>query len=283
MADALSRINSRVQKAAQAELAHRAEFGSNLTWVTLVGAKSKVTIKKDEAYIPGAKVDDFVIASKKLLLGASFKAVVLGVLKVYAEMTTPVAQGDMPRTAGYWHPSDAEQVPLEGNFNRPLPNGNHLEAQHWAMLYLPDHPELEGVVLSFKGVGNQYAKKLQKMLKEASTISPELIVEFTAEQVENKKYSTYNSYPVAEIVGKAFDYDDGVKLVKDSFNAETVEEICNRYADVYDAYDHGAMIAKHTYNGPTEIGARETMALEDKTDGTVHAEVVGDDGNTIPF
>ena len=281
MSDALARINERVQKAAQAEMVHRAEFGASLTWITLVGAKSKVLVKKDEAYIPGATVDSFVIASKKLLLGDKFKAVVLGVLKVYAEMTTPVVREEIAKTVGYWHPNDAEQVPLEGNFSRPLPNGNHLEVQHWAMLYLPDHPELEGVVLTFKGAGNQYARKLQKLLKEQSTISPELIVEFSAEQVENKKYNTYFSYPVAEVVGKAFDFDGGIKAVKGGLSAEVVEEICTRYADLYDAYDKGAMLSKHVYDGPKEIGAPETKAVADRTE--VKAELVEDDGQTIPF
>lgn len=281
MSDALARINERVQKAAQAEMVHRAEFGASLTWITLVGAKSKVLVKKDEAHIPGATVDSFVVASKKLLLGEKFKAVVLGVLKVYAEMTTPVVPGEIAKTVGYWHPNDAEQVPLEGNFSRPLPNGNHLEVQHWAMLYLPDHPELEGVVLTFKGAGNQYARKLQKLLKEQSTISPELIVEFSAEQVENKKYNTYFSYPVAEVVGKAFDFDGGIKAVKGGLSAEVVEEICTRYADLYDAYDKGAMLSKHVYDGPKEIGAPETKAIADRTE--VKAELVEDDGQTIPF
>lgn len=281
MSDALARINERVQKAAQAEMVHRAEFGASLTWITLVGAKSKVLVKKDEAYIPGATVDSFVVASKKLLLGEKFKAVVLGVLKVYAEMTTPVVPGEIAKTVGYWHPNDAEQVPLEGNFSRPLPNGNHLEVQHWAMLYLPDHPELEGVVLTFKGAGNQYARKLQKLLKEQSTISPELIVEFSAEQVENKKYNTYFSYPVAEVAGKAFDFDGGIKAVKGGLSAEVVEEICTRYADLYDAYDKGAMLSKHVYDGPKEIGAPETKAIADRTE--VKAELVEDDGQTIPF
>jgi hypothetical protein len=281
MSDALARINERVQKAAQAEMVHRAEFGASLTWITLVGAKSKVLVKKDEAYIPGATVDSFVVASKKLLLGDKFKAVVLGVLKVYAEMTTPVVREEIAKTVGYWHPNDAEQVPLEGNFSRPLPNGNHLEVQHWAMLYLPDHPELEGVVLTFKGAGNQYARKLQKLLKEQSTISPELIVEFSAEQVENKKYNTYFSYPVAEVVGKAFDFDGGIKAVKGGLSAEVVEEICTRYADLYDAYDKGAMLSKHVYDGPKEIGAPETKAIADRTE--VKAELVEDDGQTIPF
>jgi hypothetical protein len=276
MSDALARINERVQKAAQAEMVHRAEFGASLTWITLVGAKSKVLVKKDEAYIPGATVDSFVVASKKLLLGDKFKAVVLGVLKVYAEMTTPVVREEIAKTVGYWHPNDAEQVPLEGNFSRPLPNGNHLEVQHWAMLYLPDHPELEGVVLTFKGAGNQYARKLQKLLKEQSTISPELIVEFSAEQVENKKYNTYFSYPVAEVVGKAFDFDGGIKAVKGGLSAEVVEEICTRYADLYDAYDKGAMLSKHVYDGPKEIGAAETKAIADRTE--IKAELVEDDG-----
>ena len=282
MSDVSARINERVQKAAQAEMVHRAEFGASLTWITLVGAKSKVLVKKDEAYIPGATVDSFVVASKKLLLGEKFKAVVLGVLKVYAEMTTPAVQGEIARTVGYWHPNDAEQVPLEGNFSRPLPNGNHLEVQHWAMLYLPDHPELEGVVLTFKGAGNQYARKLQKLLKEQSTISPELIVEFSAEQVENKKYNTYFSYPVAKVVGNAFTFDEkGIKPVKNGLSAEAVEEICTRYADLYDAYDKGAMLSKHVYDGPKEIGAPETKAIADRTE--VKAELVEDDGQTIPF
>jgi hypothetical protein len=275
------KLNEVIQRVSATEAAHRASEGSSLTWITLIGAGSKVLVEKDASYIEGAVPNSFVITSKKILLGKKFKATVLGIFKVYAEMTVPQGQGDMAKTVGYWHPSDTEQVPLEGNFKRPLPNGNNLEVQHWALLYLPDHPELEGVVLTFKGAGNQYARKLQKLLKEQSTISPELIVEFSAEQVENKKYNTYFSYPVAEVVGKAFDFDGGIKAVKGGLSAEVVEEICTRYADLYDAYDKGAMLSKHVYDGPKEIGAPETKAIADRTE--VKAELVEDDGQTIPF
>ena len=60
-----------------------------------------------------------------------------------------------------------------------------------------------------------------------------------------------------------------------------MEDICTRYADLYDAYDKGAMLSKHVYDGPKEIGAPETKAIADRTE--VKAELVEDDGQTIPF
>lgn len=269
------KLNEVVQRVSATEAAHRASEGSSLTWITLIGAKSKILIKKDEAYIEGAKADGFAIASKKLYLGEKFRAVVLGVFKVYAEMTVPTGQGDMAKTVGYWHPSDAEQVPLEGNFKRPLPNGNNLEVQHWALLYLPEHPELEGVVLSFKGAGNQYAKKLSKLIKDNSTISPELMLEFTAEQVENKKYNTYFSYPVAEIVGKNFEFDGSKVAFKDMKEGEA-ETVIDRWADVQEAYDKGGMVAR-------KAALPKAVPEPKQIEATVVESTSGGEGDVIPF
>ena len=270
-----AKLNEVIQRVSATEAAHRASEGSSLTWITLIGAKSKMLIKKDDAYIQGAKVDDFAIASKKLLLGEKFKAVVLGIFKVYAEMTVPATKDDMAKTVGYWHPNDAEQVPLEGNFKRPLPNGNNLEVQHWALLYLPDHPELEGVVLTFKGAGNQYAKKLSKLIKDNSTVSPELMLEFTAEQVENKKFNTYFSYPVAEIAGRNFEFDGSKVTLKDMKEAEA-EVVIDRWADVQEAYDKGSMVARKA-SLPKAAPAPKQIAAE------VVDSVDNGDGDVIPF
>lgn len=269
------KLNEVIQRVSATEAAHRASEGSALTWITLIGAGSKVLVEKDAAYIEGAMPNTFVITSKKILLGKKFKATVLGIFKVYAEMTVPPqGSGDMAKTVGYWHPDDAEQVPLEGNFKRPLPNGNNLEVQHWALLYLPDHPELEGVVLSFKGAGNQYAKKLSKLIKDNSTVSPELMVEFSVEQVENKNYKKYFSYPVAEIAGKNFEFD-GTNVTFKGMKEKEAEVVIDRWADVQEAYDKGSMVARHAAlpkaNAPKQIEAE----VVDKVDNG--------DGDVIPF
>ena len=266
------KLNEVIQRVSATEAAHRASEGSSLTWITLIGAGSKVLVEKDASYIEGAVPNSFVITSKKILLGKKFKATVLGIFKVYAEMTVPQGQGDMAKTVGYWHPSDAEQVPLEGNFKRPLPNGNNLEVQHWALLYLPDHPELEGVVLSFKGAGNQYAKKLSKLIKDNSTISPELMVEFSVEQVENKTYKKYFSYPVASVTGKNFEFDNGKVTFKEMKEKE-VEVVIDRWADVQEAYDKGGMVAR-------KAALPKAMPEPKQIEATV---VDNGNGDVIPF
>ena len=269
------KLNEVIQRVSATEAAHRASEGSALTWITLIGAGSKVLVDKDAAYIEGAVPNSFVITSKKILLGKKFKAVVLGVFKVYAEMTVPASQGDMAKTVGYWHPDDAEQVPLEGNFKRPLPNGNNLEVQHWALLYLPDHPELEGVVLTFKGAGNQYAKKLSKLIKDNSTVSPELMMEFSVEMVENKNYKKYFAYPVAEVVGKNFEYD-GEKVTFKGMKEKEAEVVIDRWADVQEAYDKGSMVARKTAL-PKAAPAPKQIEAE------VVDSVENGDGDVIPF
>ena len=53
------KLNEVIQRVSATEAAHRASEGSSLTWITLIGAGSKVLVEKDASYIEGAVPNSF--------------------------------------------------------------------------------------------------------------------------------------------------------------------------------------------------------------------------------
>lgn len=227
-----------VLHAAAAEQSIRAESGSNLLWITgPLGGDSEVLEESSDAYIKGAKKNGYVIASQKLNLGTNIDATVIGNFKVFAEMTVPQGN-DIAKTVSYWLPEDAMQIPTgENAFERPLSNGNVLRPCHWVFLYLHDHPELEGVILSFRSTGNKIYSDLEKLIKGSSKIVPELRFNITAQPIKNEKYNKTYYYPKFDLQEQRnFALtEDGIKPVKGGLDSEELETVLTRYADLYKA------------------------------------------------
>ena len=269
-------LNTLIAQAAQAEAVIRAESGSNLMWVKILDPSSNELVEEDAAYIKGAKARDFVISASKLRLGQKVDCTVIGMFKVFAEVEAG-QNGDMPKTVGYWHPADAMQVPLEGAFNRPLANGHTLQPVHWVFLYLHDHPELEGVVLSFRSAGNKYYTDLEKLVKANSKIVPELRFTLTAQAVKNKKYSKTYLYPKFDIQEQrncAYTPEEGLKSVKGGLDKETLAEVLKRYGEVYKAFNEYTLVSRR----------QNIQALLPGAQAQTAAEIVDDDsGEQVRF
>lgn len=236
-----------VAQAAQLEAGVRAQSGASLTWITLVDPSSNVLVKEDKAYIPGAKMRDFVIGSKKLLLGEELSATVLGMFKVYAEVQPSAVKGEMSKTVGYWHPDDAEMVPLQGYFDRPLNNGHVLQPVHWVFLYLHDHPELEGVVISFRSTGNKVYSQIEKLVKASSTIAPELRFRIGSQGIKAEAYNRTYYYPEFKLDGQLnfkYDFEKGIIPVDGGMGQAELETVLTRYADLQKAYKAGLVVAR---------------------------------------
>lgn len=265
-------LNALIAQAAQAEAVIRSESGSNLQWIKILDPSANELIPEDAAYIKGAKARDFVIASSKTRLGGTMDATIVGMFKVFAEVEKPAVSGDMPKTVGYWHPSDAMQVPLEGNFDRPLANGHVLQPVHWVFLYLHDNPEIEGVVLSFRSTGNKYYNELEKLVKANSHIVPELRFNITTQAVKNEKYNKTYYYPKFEIQEQrncAYSPEEGLKSVKGGLDKDTLAEVLKRYGEVYQAFTGYTLVTKRTNIAGMLPGAPAQAAAEivDEDDG----------------
>lgn len=242
-------LNALIAQAAQAEAVIRSESGSNLQWIKILDPSANELVEGDAAYMKGAKARDFVIASSKTRLGPSMDATIVGMFKVFAEIEKPANANEMPKTVGYWHPADAMQVPLEGNFDRPLANGHVLQPVHWVFLYLHDHPEIEGVVLSFRSTGNKYYNELEKLVKANSHIVPELRFDISTQAVKNEKYNKTYYYPKFEIQDQrncAYSPEEGLKSVKGGLDKDTLAEVLKRYGEVYKAFTEYTLVTKRT-------------------------------------
>lgn len=258
-------LNALIAQAAQAEAVIRAESGSNLQWIKILDPSANELIPEDAAYIKGAKARDFVIASSKTRLGNAVDATIIGMFKVFAEVEKPANAGDMPKTVGYWHPTDAMQVPLEGNFDRPLANGHVLQPVHWVFLYLHDHPEIEGVVLSFRSTGNKYYNELEKLVKANSNIVPELRFTISTQAVKNEKYNKTYYYPKFEIQEQrncAYSAEEGLKSVKNGLAKEELAEVLKRYGEVYQAFTGYTLVTRRTNISSMLPGAPVKAATE---------------------
>lgn len=263
-------LNSLIAQAAQAEAVIRSESGSNLQWIKILDPSANELIPEDAAYIKGAKARDFVIASSKTRLGPTMDATIVGMFKVFAEIEKPANANEMPKTVGYWHPSDAMQVPLEGNFDRPLANGHVLQPVHWVFLYLHDNPDIEGVVLSFRSTGNKYYNELEKLVKANSHIVPELRFTIGTQAVKNEKYNKTYYYPKFEIQDQRnceYTPEGGLKSVKGGLDKETLAEVLRRYGEVYQAFTGYTLVTKRNNIAGMLPGAKAQTAIVDEDEG----------------
>ena len=270
-------LNGLIAQAAQAEAVLRAESGSNLQWIKILDPSSNELVPEDAAYIKGAKARDLVISSSKTRLGAVVDATIIGMFKVFAEVEKPAVQGDMPKTVGYWHPTDAMQIPLEGNFDRPLANGHVLQPVHWVFLYLHDHPEIEGVVLSFRSAGNKYFNELEKLVKANSHIAPELRFNVTSQAVKNEKYNRTYYYPKFELQAQrncAYSAEEGLRSVKDGLDKDTLKDVLQRYGELYKAFTEYTLVSRRQNISQSIPGIPSKTAAEIKDD---------DDGEEVRF
>jgi len=227
----------------------RAKTGSQNSFITLVKGNSGILDKNNPSYIKGVKTLDYAIGSKKLPLGKELDATIVGMFKVYAEVTQKDSNNDMAKTVQFWMPDDAVQFPVTpgNNFDRQLPNGNVLQPCHWVFLYLHDNPEVEDALLSFRSKGNSVYTALEKTVKAESSSVTELRFKITNQGLANEKYKKTDYYPRFEITGRNYKLtEDGkVTKTKDSkVDAETLKEILTRQNKLLETYQGMKMIAK---------------------------------------
>lgn len=270
-------LNAMIAQAAQAEATIRAESGSNLLWLKILDPSANELVEGDVAYIKGAKARDYVIASSKTRLGQTLDATIVGMFKVFAEVKPAASKAEMPKTVGYWHPADAMQVPLEGNFDRPLANGNVLQPVHWVFLYLHDNPELEGVVLSFRSTGNKYYNELEKLVKANSKIAPELRITIGTQAVKNETYNKTYYYPKFDLQPQrncAYSPETGLQSVKGGLSKDELMDVMQRYTEMYKAFTEYTMVAKRQNIAGLIPGAQSRTVAEIAEDDSSDGEAV---------
>jgi len=242
-------LSSLVLASKEMEDVERAKTGSQSSFITLVKATSGIVDANHPSYIKGVKVLDYVIASKKLALGKKLDATILGMFKLYAEVTPKEKDSDMPKTVRFWMPEDAAQYPVVGIFDRPLPNGNVLQPNHWVFVYLHDHPEIEDGLIAFRSKGNSVYAQLEKLVKTESKVCTELRFSVTNQAVRNETYNKNDYYPKFEIVGHNYKLTEDGKVVKtkdSEVDTATLREIIERSYKIQKSYQEMKMVAKQS-------------------------------------
>jgi len=245
------------------EDAERAKTGSQNSFIALLKANSRAIDKNNPEFIKGAKPLSYCIAKKKILLGSDLDVTILGMFKVYAEVTPKEKDSDMPKTVKFWNPEDAAQYPVDGWFDRPLPNGNVLQPHHWIFVYLHDHPEIEDGIISFAGKGNKVYSELVKLVKAESSVCTELRFKVTNQGIYNDTYKKTDYYPKFEITGHNYKLtEDGkVAKTKDSkVDAATLKEILTRSNEAQKAYSEMKMVAKQNVRALPAPGGRAALS-----------------------
>ena len=197
----------------------------------------------------GVKPLDFVIATKKVNLGAKLDVTVIGMFKVYAEVKKGDSDKEMPKTVGFWMPEQAMQFEIAPGsiFDRELPNGNVLQPVHWVFVYLHDFPDIDDAIIAFRSKGNSIYTALQKTVKAESSVVTELRFEVSNQDIYNEKYKKTDYYPKFEIVGRNYRLTEDGKLLKDKstdIDAATLKEILVRAKQVQEDYKGLRMVAR---------------------------------------
>jgi hypothetical protein len=244
----------------------RAQTGSQNSFITLVKLNGQTLDKNNPAFMKGVKPLDYVIASKKLKLGAKLDATILGMFKVYAEVKKGGAKDEMPTTVAFWMPDQAMQFPIAPGeiFDRELPNGNVLQPVHWVFVYLHDFPDVDDGIIAFRSKGNSVYSALQKLVKAESAVCTELRFEVSHQGIYNEKYRKTDYYPKFEIVGRNYALTESDKVVPDKqsgIDRETLKEILSRSKDIQLSYKEMKLVAKR--NIETLAGPAPRKALTD--------------------
>jgi hypothetical protein len=242
----------------------RAQTGSQNSFITLVKANGQVLDKNNPAFMKGVKPLDYVIASKKLKLGAKLDATILGMFKVYAEVKAKESKDEMAKTVAFWMPEQAMQFEIAPGaiFDRQLPNGNVLQPVHWVFVYLHDNPEIDDAIIAFRSKGNSIYSDLQKLVKAESKVCTELRFEISNQDIYNEKYKKTDYYPKFDVVGRNYTLTEDEKVVLDKqsgLDKETLKEILSRARDIQAAYKETRMVAKRDVKALTGPEPRQAL------------------------
>jgi hypothetical protein len=255
--DGFDELSVLAGKAKAMEDEERAKSGGSNAFIALVQGNSGILLEDDPRYIEGVALHDYVIPSKRLCLGAKLDATVIGCFKLYEERAKKERDSDIAPTVGFWHPEDAEAVPVAPGeiFQRDLPNGNILMPVHWVFLYLHKYPDITGGLLAFRSTGNKVYKDLEKILKAESELCTQIRFTIGKQPIRNEKYNKTNYFPDFVILRRNFDYLDGrVIPVEGGLSREELKTVLERSHEVQEQYRNYQLVAKKR-NIPALAGA----------------------------
>lgn len=252
-------IAALAQSAAEREQNSRAVSGSNATFISIAQDGATALKKKDKNFIEGLNAKDFYVQSKKLVLGDELKVVPLAIVEVYNEMTDE----KKPRFLGVWLKEDAEKYDLAVGdyYKRELPNGNMLHPCTWFLVYVPEHPELERCVITFKSTARKVATAWRKDIDARGGNPAQLEYILTAEDTSNANGEWYQVG--FEFSREIFSIEDGKYSAKVKYARDAI-----LLQDAYTkAYAAGTIVKKRSDRVALEDNSEDAEGLEGDGDG----------------
>ena len=282
-AGGVDELSALVLEGKKLEDEQRAQTGSQNSFITLVKSNGQVLDKNNPSYMKGVKPLDYVITSKKLKLGAKLDATILGIFKVYAEVSKGDTDKEVPKTVAFWMPESALQFDIVPGtiFDRELPNGNVLQPVHWVFVYLHEFPEIDDGIISFRSKGNSFCAALQKTIKAESSVCTELRFQVSAQDVYNEKYKKTDYYPKFELTGRNYKLSEDGSVVldkKSGIDKAELKEIITRARDMQKSYAEMKMVAKRNVEAITGPAPRKALPA-----GKAVYEEADDEGVPLKF
>jgi hypothetical protein len=249
-------------RAAAADTATRSSDGMNVSFVSVCQATAKALDDTDtKMYIPGLAQKDFYIQAQKMKLGKKLRVIPLAFLSVYNEFSGP---GQNAKFLGVWHKDDAERFDLcpGSYYNRELPNGHELRPVKWVAVFLPDFPEVERAVITFKSTATKIAKDWAKDIESRKGSSFQFSYLLSASTTSNDKGKWFEIEPVFE--KELFTNEDGKFTIKDPLAKVTIE----KSLELNEAYANSILIRRRSQTALIEAQVAEDDDDGDDNDGT---------------
>lgn len=233
--DFAEKLKQKAEEAGVAVESVRDDFGSNTLFLSLCQSGARALKEEyDDLYMPELKPRDFYIQSRKIILGKKLRVVPVLFLSVYNELAPAKTPKGLPKFVGVWHKDDAAPYDLKfgSYFDKELPNGNILQPVTWVICYLPAHPELENVVLTFKSTAQKVARAWRKDLDANGYKSHEAVCVLSSKVETNDSDQSW--YQVSPSIEKPLiQFDTKGNVTSHENYAEKVLDLAQKYAEDY--------------------------------------------------
>ena len=206
--------------------------GLNVSFISLAKEKTRALDEDNkEFFIEGLKLKDLFIQKTKRVLGKSIKVVPLAFFNLFAQYS------DAGKNAKYlstWTFEEGDKFPLVSGsyYDRLLPNGKGiLKPITWVVVYLPDFPDIENPVLTFKVKGNTVAANWLKSIRNESRLTTQCLFEVKAGKQTNANGDSWLEFEPT-FIGLTFDKVAGKIQAKVPYVKELVK-LSNEYRSSY--------------------------------------------------
>lgn len=237
--------------------------GLNVSFISLAKEKTKALDEDNkELYIEGLKLKDLFIQKTKRVLGKSIKVVPLAFFNLFAQYS------DASKNAKYlgtWTFEEGDKFPLVSGsyYDRLLPNGKGiLKPITWVVVYLPDFPDIDKPVITFKSTGNKVAANWLKSIRNERKLTTQCLFEVKAGKQTNADGDSWFEFEPT-LIGLTFDKVAGKVQAKVPYVKELIE-LSNEYRSMY---SQGTLIPSRINSVLHSDG--NALSIEDQTDDVV--------------